>query len=244
MCMPRTARRTSTARLGRHLLRLCERELAERLTTSPLRTTCNRQAWQEIDHAKALEQIRRLAVGTRPRAPGRRRLTPPGDGGDADRHPPRDHRQAQTDAVIDQSVRIDDRDRPRDPAQRQELEFRGDAPALDCCRDARRRKPLSQSRGLPRTRPARRPRRNRPHQTPPPTPHPPSMCDAPPIWRSGCQAGSVHGSFLARGWSWGRKVVVAAGGAVRASAGFATFGQPHIRGLATPRPCFRRTSAV
>jgi hypothetical protein len=38
-CMPRIARRTSTARLGRRLLRLCEREPAERLTTCPLRTT-------------------------------------------------------------------------------------------------------------------------------------------------------------------------------------------------------------
>ena len=69
----------------------------------------------------------------------------------------------------------------------------------------------------------------------------PRRRSVPPIWRSGCQGGSVHGSFLAGGMRW---CVVAAGGAVRASAGFATFGQPHMRGLGTPRPCFRRTSAV
>ncbi len=33
-------------------------------------------------------------------------------------------------------------------------------------------------------------------------------------------------------------VVVAVGGAVRAFAGFATFGHAHIRGLGTPRPLF------
>ncbi len=60
------------------------------------------------------------------------------------------------------------------------------------------------------------------------------------IWRTACQAGSVHGVFLA-GWA-GRwwEGVVAAGGAVRASTGFATVVSLMCGGWVTPRPWFRR----
>jgi hypothetical protein len=56
-----------------------------------------------------------------------------------------------------------------------------------------------------------------------------------PIWRSGCQGGRDRWPLF--GW-WCRVVVVAVRGAVRAIAGFATFGHAHIRGLGTPRPVF------
>ena len=60
-----------------------------------------------------------------------------------------------------------------------------------------------------------------------------------PIWRIGCQGVGVDGHVLV-GVAGG---VVAAGGAVRAFAGFATFGHAHIRGLGNPKTFVRRTSA-
>ena len=45
-------------------------------------------------------------------------------------------------------------------------------------------------------------------------------------------------------WLVVRGGVVAVRGAVRAFAGFATFGHAHIRGLGIPKTSVRRTSAV
>jgi len=71
-------------------------------------------------------------------------------GGDADRHPPGDHRQAQAHAPVDQSERVDDLRRPRDQPQRQELVLRRHVPPMDRRRDARSRRPIPQSPGPPR----------------------------------------------------------------------------------------------
>ena len=61
-----------------------------------------------------------------------------------------------------------------------------------------------------------------------------------PIWRSGCQGAGVEGHCVVGGAG---VCVVAVRGAVRAFAGFATFGHAHIRGLG-PKTFVRRTSAV
>ena len=96
-----------------------------------------RRAGKETSHDRALEQLTTLAVELEHAHPGRRRLTPGRDGGDADRHPPGNHRQAQAHAAVDQPLRIDDLHRPGDPPQRQALEQRGHVPALDRRRHAR-----------------------------------------------------------------------------------------------------------
>ena len=61
-----------------------------------------RRAWQETDHARALEQLTSLAVELDRAHPRRRRVTPGGYRGDPDRHPPGDHWQAQAHAPVDQ----------------------------------------------------------------------------------------------------------------------------------------------
>ena len=95
-----------------------------------------RRAWQETDHARALEQLTSLAVELT--APT---LAPPrhsgGHGGDPDRHPPGDHRQAQAHAPVDQPVRVHDFHRPGHPPQRQALELRRYVSPVDRRRDAR-----------------------------------------------------------------------------------------------------------
>jgi putative transposase len=128
-----------------------------------------RNAWKETDHDRALEQLTTLGDRARPRAPRRRRVTPRRPGGDADRDPARDHRQAQSNVAVDQPDRVDDRHRPRHPPQRQALELRRDEHALDRRRDARSRNPVPQSPGLPRP----RHHRYRDRTRPPPPPSPP-----------------------------------------------------------------------
>ena len=67
------------------------------------------------------------------------RLAQGGLGGHAHADAARDHRAARQDPVLDQPVRVDDRDRPLHAAQRQALAGRGHAQALDRGRHARRR---------------------------------------------------------------------------------------------------------
>jgi len=55
----------------------------------------------------------------------------------------------------------------------------------------------------------------------------------PVIWWVGCQGACVVGPF---DWVVMRGCVAAVGGAARASSGVRDGGQPHMRGLATPRP--------
>lgn len=83
------------------------------------------------------------ARGARRRArrhpPRRRRLTPGGHAGDVDRDPPRHPREAAAHPRIHERVRVDGRDHPAHPAQRQTLVKRRDGTALDRRRDARSR---------------------------------------------------------------------------------------------------------
>jgi len=79
-----------------------------------------RRAWRETDYPRALEQLTQLAHEL-DHPPGRRRLASRGDGGDADRDPARIRREAATHARVHEPVRIDDRLRSRDAAQRQAL---------------------------------------------------------------------------------------------------------------------------
>ena len=130
-----------------------------------------RRAWKDTDHDRALEQLTPPGARARPRAPRRRRVTQRGDGGDADRDPPRDHWQAQAHAPVDQPVRVDDLHRSGHPPQRQALELRRHGPQMDRGRDARGRDPLPQSPGLPRSRHPRGQDRSRP--APPPSSHHP-----------------------------------------------------------------------
>jgi putative transposase len=121
-----------------------------------------RRAWKETDHDQALEQLTSLALEFDRAHPWRRRLTPGGHGGDADRHPPGDHRQAQAHAADNQPDRVHDFYRPGHQPQRQALVFRRHVPAVDRRRNARSRDPFPQGRGLPRPRRPRRQDRARP----------------------------------------------------------------------------------
>ena len=100
----------------------------------------------------------------------RRRLAARGDGRDADADAARDRRTARQDAVLDQPVRVDDRDRPPHPAQRQALAGRRHAQALDRRRHARRRAAVPPDHRLPRPRQARH--RDRASRRPDRSPHP------------------------------------------------------------------------
>jgi len=84
-----------------------------------------RRAWAETDHARALEQLQVLA-GELDRTIRCRRLTPGGHGGDADRDPSSDPREAAAHTGVHERVLVDDRDRPAHPTQRQTLELRRD----------------------------------------------------------------------------------------------------------------------
>ena len=137
-------------RCVRHKQRNVLEHLAER-DRPPVKLRLD-HAWKETDHARALEQLRRLAVELEHEHPGAAASLRERDGGDPDRHPAADHRQAQARPPVDQPVRIDDRHRPRDPTQRQELELRRDVHALDRRRHARSRDPLPEGPGVPRPR--------------------------------------------------------------------------------------------
>jgi len=80
----------------RHKERNVIRHLAER--DRPPILARMRRAWAETDYDRALEQLKRLATELEHTHPGRRRVAPRGDRGDADRDPPRDQGQAQTHA--------------------------------------------------------------------------------------------------------------------------------------------------
>src|SRR6266545_8266626 len=83
-----------------------------------------------------------------------------------DAHPARRHRLAQTNAREHEPVRIDDRDRPPHPAQREALVLGRDGAALDRRRHARSREAVSTDHRLPQPRNARRRDRTRPRPSP------------------------------------------------------------------------------
>ena len=121
-----------------------------------------RRAWALDDHARALDQLRRLAGEldrAYPGAAGSLRegmeetltLTRLGVTGSLKRT-----------LEIDQPVRVDDRDRPPHPAQREALVVGRDGAALDRRRHARSRTAVSEDHRLPRPRHPRRRDRTRP----------------------------------------------------------------------------------
>ena len=125
-----------------------------------------RRAWALDDHARALDQLRLLAGEldrSYPGAAGSLRegmeetltLTRLGVTGNAEAH-----------ARVDEPVRVDDRDRPPHPAQRQALVLGRDGAALDRRRHARSRTAVSEDHRLPRPRHPRRRDRTRPRPSP------------------------------------------------------------------------------
>ncbi len=114
----------------------------------------------------AVQQRLRRARRARPQLPRRRRLAARRDGRDTDADPTRRHRQPQAHAREHQPMRIDDRDRPPHPAQREALVLRRDGAALDRRRHARSREAVSQDHRLPRPRHPRRRDRTRPRASP------------------------------------------------------------------------------
>lgn len=94
---------------------------------------------------------------------GRGRVAARGDDRDAHADGARDRRQARQDARVDEPDRVDDRDRPLHPAQRQALAGRRHAQALDRCRHAASRAAVPQDHRLQRPREAR----HRDRTTPP-----------------------------------------------------------------------------
>src|SRR5205809_3215450 len=112
----------------------------------------------------------RPAAPARPRARAhvsrRRRLAARRHGRDADADAARRQRQPEAHARVDEPVRVDARDRPPHPAQREVLVLGRDGAALDRGRHARSRTAVSEDHRLPRPRHARRRDRTRPR---PPT---------------------------------------------------------------------------
>ena len=80
-----------------------------------------RAAWSLTDAELARQRLELLAGRARPDVARRRRLAPRRHARHADADAARDHRPARQDAVLDEPVRVDDRDRPLHPAQRQAL---------------------------------------------------------------------------------------------------------------------------
>ncbi len=121
-----------------------------------------RRAWALDDHPRARPTplARQRARANLSRC---RRLAPRGDRGNADAHPARCAWQPEAHARINESVRVDDRDRPPHPAEREALVVRGDGAALDRRRHARSTAAVSEHHLLPRTRqPRHRDRTQRP----------------------------------------------------------------------------------
>ncbi len=109
----------------------------------------------------------RTAPGPRPRTrpdpPRCCRVTQGGPGGD-DHHPaPQGHRDTETHALQHEPDRVDDRDRPQDPTQRQALAIRGHGPQVDRRRDAPSPTAIPEGRRLQATRRARHQNRTRRH---------------------------------------------------------------------------------
>ena len=125
-----------------------------------------RRAWALDDHDSRARPAPPARPRARPQLPRRRRLAARRARGDAHAHPARRHRLAQAHAREHQPVRVDDRDRPPHPAQREALVLRRDGAALDRRRHARSRTPVSEDHRLPRPRHPRRRDRTRPRPTP------------------------------------------------------------------------------
>ena len=98
-----------------------------------------RGAWALTRPAPRRGAARAARLRARPDLAGRRRVAARGDARHADADAARDRRPARKDAVLDEPVRVDDRDRSLHAAQRETLAGRRHAQALDRCRDARRR---------------------------------------------------------------------------------------------------------
>ena len=131
------------------LARLQGRLVADRPV--PRRATGSQLLAGELD--RTLARRRRLAA-RRPRP-------------HAHADPARRRRTARQDALLDQPVRVDDRDRPSHPAQREALAGRRHAQTLDRRRHARRRTAVPTDHRLPRPRQARhRDRTSRPPPRP------------------------------------------------------------------------------
>ena len=118
-----------------------------------------RAAWALTDAELARAAARAARRRARPHVARRRRLAARRPRGHADADAARDHRAARQDAVLDEPVRVDDRDRPLHAAQREALAGRRHAQALDRRRHARRRAAVPTDHRLPRPRQARHRRR-------------------------------------------------------------------------------------
>jgi hypothetical protein len=112
---------------------LPERERPAILATSAARGRSPTPSSPKLRAARAAG----LRAGAYPA--GRRRLVARSDERDAAADAPRDHRAARQDAVLNEPVRVHDRDRPLHAAKREALAGRRHAQALDGRRDARRR---------------------------------------------------------------------------------------------------------
>ena len=125
-----------------------------------------RRAWGEPKHARALDQLRLLATELEHSHPGAAGSLREGLEQDAHPHPPRRPRPAEAHARVDQSLRVDDRDRPTHQPQHQALVLRRNVPALDRRRHTRSRASVPADHRLPRSRQARHRDRTRPHPPP------------------------------------------------------------------------------
>ena len=115
------------------------------------------------DRYLAEQRLEQLASELERTWPDAAALAARGDDRDVDADAARDWRAALQDAVLDEPVRVDDRDRPLHAAQREALAGRRHAQALDRRRDARRRAAVPEDHRLPRPRQARdRDRASRP----------------------------------------------------------------------------------
>jgi len=104
----------------------------------------------DAERSRARQATARAArLRVRPHLARRRLLAAGGPRRHAHADAARHHRAARQDAVLDEPLRVDDRDRPSHPAQREALAGRGYAQALDRRRDARRRATVSTHHRLP-----------------------------------------------------------------------------------------------
>ena len=168
-----------------------------------------RRAWALDDHARALDQLRLLASELERSLPRRRRLAARRDRGDADAQPARRHRlRSSARSRVDQPLRVDDRDRPPHPAQRQALVLRRDGAALDRRRHARSRTAVSEASSATATSPPSSSRSNATTTvavTPIPlTPRPRRpLSSSPPDHHTGTAATKFHGDRdILRGIAW------------------------------------------
>ena len=113
-----------------------------------------RGAWALTDADLAQERLERLAADLERTWPDAAASLREGMS-ETDADAARDRRAARQEPVLDQPVRVDDRDRPPHPAQRQALARRRHAQALDRRRHARRRTAVPADHRLPPPRQAR-----------------------------------------------------------------------------------------